>query len=258
MSADVYSDDTTNYTGVTSYMTSVAILNELKRGGRARFEFLLPAFAATRYSGILERVGSGPTTFPVIVNGVRVALPAVRATGRLLNSAATIGVAPVNVVFLDDAAAPWMLHVDVARPNAVLASRDVVRISYPRTGRELEAELTTRCRTSTYDLYFATGSAELDPASAPTLKSIARAMSDHAGWKVTIVGHTDSIGTADYNRDLSLRRAESVRNALASDYRIAASRLHADGRGESQPVEDNGTLAGRARNRRVELVRDCK
>jgi outer membrane protein OmpA-like peptidoglycan-associated protein len=258
MSADAYSGDTTNYTGVTSYMTSVAILNELKRTGRARLDFLLPAFAATRYSGVIQRVGSEPTTFSVIVNGERVALPAVRATGHLENSMAAIGVVPVNVVFLDDAVAPWMLHVDVARPDGVIASRDVVRIGYPRTGRELEAELTTRCRTSVYDLYFATGSAELDPASAPMLKSIARAMTDHAEWKVTIVGHTDSIGTADYNHDLSFRRAESVRNALASDYRIASSRLHADGRGESQPVEDNGTLAGRARNRRVELVRDCK
>jgi outer membrane protein OmpA-like peptidoglycan-associated protein len=258
MSADVYSGDTTNYAGVSSYMTSAAILEELKRTGRARVEFLLPAFAATRYSGVITRVGSGPTPFSVIVNGDRVALPAVRATGRLLNNTAATGVVPVNVVFLDDASAAWMLHIDVTRPDGVRATRDVVRISYPRTGRELEAELSTRCRATTYDIYFATASAELEPASAPTLKSIARAMSDHSDWKVTIVGHTDSIGTAEYNRDLSLRRAGSVRGALARDYGIAAARLQADGRGESQPVEDNGTLPGRARNRRVELVRECK
>ena len=82
-------------------------------------------------------------------------------------------------------------------------------------------------------------------------------MSDHPDWSLTIVGHTDSIAGTDYNLDLSRRRADRTRTALVAEYRVAAGRLRAEGRGESQPVEDNGTMAGRARNRRVELLREC-
>jgi OOP family OmpA-OmpF porin len=71
--------------------------------------------------------------------------------------------------------------------------------------------------------------------------------------KVEVAGHTDSVGTDAYNMGLSLRRAESVRNYLV-DKGIAADRLTVRGYGESQPVADNATDAGRFQNRRVELI----
>jgi len=76
------------------------------------------------------------------------------------------------------------------------------------------------------------------------------------GWgdvKVEVAGHTDSIGTDEYNMGLSLRRANAVRDYLISKG-IAAENLTAKGYGESQPVADNQTAAGRFTNRRVELV----
>lgn len=69
---------------------------------------------------------------------------------------------------------------------------------------------------------------------------------------VLVVGHTDSIGTDSYNQRLSLRRANSVRNYLVSKG-IPADRIRTEGRGESQPIADNKTDEGRARNRRVEV-----
>jgi outer membrane protein OmpA-like peptidoglycan-associated protein len=110
---------------------------------------------------------------------------------------------------------------------------------------------------TTSDILFASGSAELDPASSPAIGAIAQALMRHPDWQLRIVGHTDSIGTAASNLDLSKRRAARVRQALVADFGIAAPRLTADGRGETQPLEDNGTAAGRARNRRVELARNC-
>ena len=70
---------------------------------------------------------------------------------------------------------------------------------------------------------------------------------------VEVAGHTDSIGTDNYNMGLSLRRANAVRDYLISKG-IPAQNLTAKGYGESQPVADNGTAEGRFKNRRVELV----
>lgn len=71
--------------------------------------------------------------------------------------------------------------------------------------------------------------------------------------KVEVAGHTDSIGTDEYNMGLSLRRADAVRSYLV-DKGIAADRLTVKGYGESQPIADNATDAGRFQNRRVELI----
>lgn len=75
----------------------------------------------------------------------------------------------------------------------------------------------------------------------------------YGDMKVEVAGHTDWIGTDEYNMGLSMRRAEAVRNYLI-DKGIAGDRLISRGYGESQPVADNATEAGRFQNRRVELV----
>lgn len=79
------------------------------------------------------------------------------------------------------------------------------------------------------------------------------ALENWGNVNIEVAGHTDSIGTDEYNIKLSQRRAEAVRNYLISKG-IAADRLIAKGYGESQPVADNATEAGRFKNRRVELI----
>jgi len=69
------------------------------------------------------------------------------------------------------------------------------------------------------------------------------------------VGHTDSDGDDARNLDLSRRRAASVRGVLAKEFAIEESRMDADGKGESQPVDKNDTSAGKANNRRVEFIK---
>ncbi len=72
-----------------------------------------------------------------------------------------------------------------------------------------------------------------------------------------MTGHTDSIGgSGNGNQILSARRAAAVKDALANRYGVAATRLDTGGAGDSQPLETNATLEGRARNRRVELTRE--
>jgi len=101
---------------------------------------------------------------------------------------------------------------------------------------------------------FKTGSAELDPSSTTVLDEVAASLKAWPGVRVEIQGHTDNVGATEPNRDLSSRRAESVRQYLISTG-IDGARLTAVGYGEDLPVADNTTEAGRAANRRVELVR---
>ena len=109
-------------------------------------------------------------------------------------------------------------------------------------------------RIALYGILFDTDSATIKPASRPALDEIAKLLTDQPGLSVLVVGHTDSQGSLDYNRDLSQRRAQAVVKALTGDYGIAGARLTPAGVGYLSPVATNRTEEGRALNRRVELV----
>jgi outer membrane protein OmpA-like peptidoglycan-associated protein len=87
------------------------------------------------------------------------------------------------------------------------------------------------------------------------LKQIAAILQRNPDWKLSVGGHTDNIGDANFNLGLSQRRAAAVKNALVTRYKISPDRLTTSGYGATQPIETNTTMEGRARNRRVELQR---
>lgn len=93
---------------------------------------------------------------------------------------------------------------------------------------------------------------EITPESAPTLDLIAEVITRNDKLKVVILAHTDSIGTEEYNEDLSERRARSVKTALAKRG-VPPPSMRFKGFGFSRPIADNSTDAGRAKNRRVEF-----
>lgn len=101
---------------------------------------------------------------------------------------------------------------------------------------------------------FATDKTEILPDSLPQIEQVVQLLKDDPALKLAVNGHTDSSGDAAHNRTLSEGRAASVVAALAARG-IDGSRLHAAGFGDSQPVADNDTPEGKAKNRRVELVR---
>jgi OmpA-OmpF porin, OOP family len=105
-----------------------------------------------------------------------------------------------------------------------------------------------------YGIYFDTDKAVLKPESRPTLEQIAKLLISQPQLNVFIVGHTDNQGAYDYNLDLSRRRAEAIAAELVKSFRIAQPRLRTAGLGFLAPVGSNATEAGRALNRRVELV----
>ncbi|HEV7814949.1 MAG TPA: OmpA family protein [Janthinobacterium sp.] len=102
------------------------------------------------------------------------------------------------------------------------------------------------------DAFFDFDKAVLKPEGKSELDNMASKLSNLNLEVVIAVGHTDSVGKDDYNQKLSIRRAEAVKAYLVSKG-IEANRVYTEGKGKKQPVADNKTAAGRAKNRRVEI-----
>lgn len=196
-------------------------------------------------AGTLSRVEPQPVAVSMLVNDARVDLPAVHARGKL-------GDDPFEIFVLDDPALPLLLRWQVGD-----TSKRMVRISFPveNASSAIETKLNTVGRAEIYGIYFDFAKATIRPESEPVLKEIAAVMTKNPRWTLSVEGHTDNIGKPASNLDLSTRRAAAVRQALADRYQVAPNRLVPAGFGSSRPKETNDTLEGRARNRRVELVK---
>jgi OmpA-OmpF porin, OOP family len=106
-----------------------------------------------------------------------------------------------------------------------------------------------------YGINFDTGKSTIKPDSAQAIGEIAKLLTADPGLKLYVVGHTDNVGGVDGNIRLSQDRAEAVLQTLVRDHGIASARLRASGCGPFAPVASNDTDEGRAKNRRVELVK---
>jgi OOP family OmpA-OmpF porin len=116
-----------------------------------------------------------------------------------------------------------------------------------------QLEQTGRARLDGINFDF--NSATIQPSSRPLLDQVAGMLKEHGDWKVTLEGHTDNVGGAAFNKTLSMSRAAAVKTYLAGGG-VAAERLAAAGFGFDKPVAPNETQAGRAQNRRVEIVKN--
>lgn len=238
-------------------MASQRVFRELKTTGETEVTVFYQLgcsdiFTAT---GTLKRVEATPVKVSILLNGERLDLSTVHARG-------TLGPfdqrEDVQFWFLDDSVRPWMVREStIWNRKEYMQQLGTILAPDPKVEAKMEQALSKQCRAPVYGILFETASADLNPASRPTLQQIGAVMQRHADWKLTIEGHTDSIGGAASNLDLSNRRAAAVKTALAGQYGVAADRLLIKGYGLSRPVESNTTIEGRARNRRVELVRAC-
>ena len=289
----------------TAIGTSAAVLNALKTKGESKLGIFIaytqikppidrnvhPNVYDNQMVTTVTRVGDKPVMIPVLVNDVRVELPAIQARGDFFGDKS-------EFFFLDDAANPLALKFRIGidaikpmdentakamgmkpRPAADKDMLQVIKITYrcgePSTqqaggaqmrpagqngnvgaaGAALERALADSGRADIYSIYFSFNSDAIRDESEPTLKEIAEVLRRHTEWKLSVNGHTDGIGTDQYNLDLSRRRAAAVKDALVKRYGIDAARLTTKGLGKTQPKDTNDTLEGRARNRRVELVK---
>jgi len=176
----------------------------------------------TPYTGTLTRVEPGTIPFTVLVNDRMVTLPTIHIRGTLTHG---IDRYASDMQILADPAFPIVLSAAIpATANGGHGEGGrVVSITYPDSGaaKRLEDDLAARRPVEIYDIYFDYNSAAIKPESDSILRQLGAIMRRHPDWKLRVTGHTDSIGA-----------------------------------GDSQPLESNATLEGRARNRRVELTRE--
>lgn len=107
-----------------------------------------------------------------------------------------------------------------------------------------------------HGILFDTDSDRLKPESAPVIQAIARGLETNPNLRLLIEGHTDSVGNAEHNLDLSKRRAAAVKDVLVTQFKVDPDRLTSEGLGASKPIASNDTPQGRSQNRRVELVKN--
>ncbi len=116
-------------------------------------------------------------------------------------------------------------------------------------------DLNTTGHAAVYGIYFDTNKSDIKPESAQAIGEIAKLLKSDPGLKLFVVGHTDGTGGVESNLKLSQERAQSVIQALVREHGVEAARLRPFGNGPFAPVATNATDEGRAKNRRVELVK---
>jgi outer membrane protein OmpA-like peptidoglycan-associated protein len=276
--AELFGDsDPPSFPGTTAISASRDVLAELKEKGKTQFSFRPDGLkgavsslvstlggiagidpksigdgslaAAGKEECALQRTGDGSVAFPVLLNSEATKLPALHA-----HCATDDG--PADFYILDQPDYPLMLSWKLGQGSQL----QVIKITYPAEKKDrapkMEQDLQEKKKVEIYGIYFDFGSDRLKPESTPVLNEIAQVMEKHPDWKLSVSGHTDNVGGDAYNLDLSKRRAAAVKQALAMRDHIAPDRLTTDGYGASRPVDTNDTLEGRARNRRVELMRE--
>ncbi len=142
----------------------------------------------------------------------------------------------------------------------VIAQLDVVEAKPMEThmvtvsAGEMASGLANTGSVALYGILFDFNSATVKPESMPTLEEIAKLLKSEPNLRLLVVGHTDNVGTFDFNKDLSQRRAASVVQSLTTKFTVDPKRLTPFGVSFASPVASNKTEEGRAKNRRVQLV----
>jgi outer membrane protein OmpA-like peptidoglycan-associated protein len=280
--SEYFSSAQEHFPGSTAISVSTEVLNQLRAGKSVDFHFGAPVASLmgivipmpggdksvstnkngqSMYTCALKRVEATDFSAPVLVNDVRVELPAVHAK-------CSVGDDEAHFYFLDQPSNPITLAF---RLGPVDTGLQAIKITFPPPvvakngsgaggggggGSNMEKTLAEKKPVEVYGIYFDFNSANIKPESESVLKEISDILHKNPDWKLSVGGHTDNIGDAPFNQDLSNRRAAAVKDALVTRYGIAPSRLTTSGYGASRPIESNATMEGRARNRRVELQRE--
>ena len=251
-------DEPETIVGATAFSMSSAEFARMKRSGTMAQHYVELGPSGDLYKdGVGELRVEGRENIRII-NDQPLDVPVIKARGKL---AWKIGGRSIDTedtaVILDDERFP--LFIDQHSAAETTASRiRFSKITYPSEGGtdSLEGGLLEKRRVDVYGIYFDFNSDRIRKESEPVLNEIGAIMKKYPDWRLRIAGHTDSVGgNGDSNLQLSRRRGEAVRLALVERFGIGADRLSAAGFGAGVPIDTNDTPEGRARNRRVELVR---
>ncbi|MDR1730287.1 MAG: OmpA family protein [Prevotellaceae bacterium] len=140
----------------------------------------------------------------------------------------------------------WLEAELAKKPDTVVVEKETVKTISEERIRQVFNE-------ALHGIHFETNKADIKPVSYPILDNVVTIMKENPGYMLEIIGHTDNVGAAAFNLDLSRRRALSVRNYLIR-YGVSEYRLTYEGKGLTEPIATNSTAEGRALNRRVEFI----
>jgi outer membrane protein OmpA-like peptidoglycan-associated protein len=276
----VCQDKQEHFPGTEPFGVSTEVLTQLRAGQQVDFHFVPDSEATSSLGAIsammgnhdqlppltmhanipmfsctLHRVESYDLAFPVMLNDEFVELPALHAMCTFPDGREG------HLYLLDELDNPIRLWGNM---GVLPETLQVVRIELPPPPATptaapavspIESALAQKKPVEIYGIYFDFNSDVIKPQSTVVLKQIAGILKRNPDWKLSVSGHTDNIGDDGFNLGLSQRRAAAVKNALVTQYGVAGERLSTSGFGASQPIADNSTIEGRARNRRVELQR---
>ena len=238
--------------GTTSLGISSAVLNDLRANGSAPLALIYDT-TLTPMPGTLTLVERN-FKVPVLIEDTIYQAPVVRASGTFKKGRRS---AVGEFLFADHKDRPILIRYNIQfnfedRPRTVRT----VRITAGQSQQQaMEQTLKTYRKLELYGIHFDFDRATIRKEAKSLIADIAKTLELNPTWTLDINGHTDSIGSPDYNLQLSQRRATAIETALVRRHGIDPDRLRPVGFGQSQPKASNDTLQGRALNRRVELVR---
>jgi OOP family OmpA-OmpF porin len=136
-----------------------------------------------------------------------------------------------------------------------IVEREIMKQEIVANAEAMGNDINSTGHVSVYGIFFDTGKAEIKPESDTAIAQISLLLKNNVSLKLYVVGHTDNVGTIEANMKLSKDRADAVVNSLITRYGIPAARLKSYGIASLAPVASNDNEEGRAKNRRVELVK---
>ena len=136
-----------------------------------------------------------------------------------------------------------------------IIEREIMKQEVVANADAMGNDITNTGHVSVYGIFFDTGKAEIKPESDAAIAQISILLKNNGTLNLLVVGHTDNVGSIESNMKLSKDRADAVVGALVTKYGIAATRLKSFGVASLSPVASNDTEEGKAKNRRVELVK---
>lgn len=145
--------------------------------------------------------------------------------------------------------------VVVESAPAVIESKPAEQPVIPVAAAAMDSHLADTGKVILYGIHFDFDKSDIKPESKPQIDEVAKVLTANPALKLRVTGYTDGKGSAEHNQALSRRRADAIVAALVANYAITANRLTSAGLGASEPVASNDTEEGRAKNRRVELLK---
>lgn len=149
--------------------------------------------------------------------------------------------------------------IEVRSYNAMyrltIVEKEIMKQEVTANAEAMGNDINATGHVSVYGIYFDTGKSEIKPESDAAIAEIAKLLKNDTALNLYVVGHTDNAGSFDANMKLSKDRADAVAKALSGKHSVVAARLKSHGVASLSPVASNDTEEGKAKNRRVELVK---